>query len=126
MDSSKTSITPVGVPAMLGELSDLLDLDALTQTGETLGSVIAEPATSHPVLFPLSAPLYPRGGLRILPRHARTSGSRDQDRRSVPGAPETSGRAVVFDSLEDLAARIDEVECDPSDVLILRQRRTGC
>jgi dihydroxy-acid dehydratase len=109
-----------GVPAMLGELSDLLDLDALTQTGETLGSVIAERAASHPVLFPLSAPLYPRGGLRILRGTLAPQGAVIKTAAASPELLKHRGRAVVFDSLEDLAARIDEVECDPSDVLILR------
>jgi dihydroxy-acid dehydratase len=109
-----------GVPAMLGELSDLLDLNALTQTGETLGSVIAERAASHPVLFPLSAPLYPRGGLRILRGTLAPQGAVIKTAVASPELLKHRGRAVVFDSLEDLAARIDEVECDPSDVLILR------
>jgi dihydroxy-acid dehydratase len=111
------------MPALLWELRDLLHLDALDVTGSALGDRLAEPAfvdrryirtRAEPVsevggLVALSGSLAPRGA--ILKRSAAT-----------PALFETEARAVVFDGLEDLAARIDDpaLEVAASDVLVLK------
>jgi dihydroxy-acid dehydratase len=109
-----------GVPALLRELSGVLDLEALASTGETLESAIAGDSRPHPVLYPMDAPLYPRGGLRILRGTLAPEGAVIKTAAASPDLLKHRGRAVVFDSLADLSARIDEVECDASAVLILR------
>jgi dihydroxy-acid dehydratase len=109
-----------GVPALIRELAGLLDLEALTATGESLGSVIEEPTRDHPVLYPIDDPLYPRGGLRVLRGTLAPDWAVIKTAAASPELLQHRGRAVVFDSLADLAARIDLVDCGPSDVLILR------
>ena len=104
-----------GVPALLGELAQFLDA-----TGEPLASVITRTETPHPVLFPVDAPLHPRGGLRILRGSLAPRGAVIKTAAASPELLQHRGRAIVFDSLADVAARIDTVPCDPSNVLILR------
>ncbi|HUC66305.1 MAG TPA: dihydroxy-acid dehydratase [Stellaceae bacterium] len=114
-----------GIGAVLRELKPLLHLDCLTVTGESLGERLAESEggfVDRAVIRPLGAPLQPAGGLVALfgslaPRGAIL-------KRSAADARlfERQGRAVVFSSLEDLAARIDDpaLEVSPEDFLVLQ------
>jgi len=114
-----------GIGAVLRELKPLLHLDCLTVTGESLGERLAESEggfIDRAVIRPLAAPLQPQGGLVALfgslaPRGAIL-------KRSAADARlfEREGRAVVFSSLEDLAARIDDLALDvtPEDFLVLQ------
>ena len=114
-----------GMGALMREIKDLLHLDAMTVTGETLGErleadgaawvdrkIIAErnkPLESHGGLVALFGNLAPRGA--ILKRSA-----------ADPKLFEVESRAVVFSSLEDLADRIDDPKLDvePDDILVLQ------
>ena len=114
-----------GIGAVLRELMPLLHLDCLTVTGETLGARLAQSDGAYvdrAVVRPLAAPLQAQGGLVALfgslaPRGAIL-------KRSAADARlfEREGRAVVFASLEDLAARIDDPALDvaPEDFLVLQ------
>ncbi|MFG1628958.1 dihydroxy-acid dehydratase [Kribbella sp. NPDC049227] len=113
-----------GLPAVLHELRDLLDLSALTVTGETLGERLGDgpPWVDRDVVRPLSAPSRDKGGLVWLSGSLAPSGALIKRSAADPALFETTGRAVVFSSLEDLAARIDDpaLDVEPSDVLVLQ------
>ena len=114
-----------GIGAVLRELRPLLHLDCLTVTGETLGERLAAGEGGYvdrAVIRPLAAPLQPQGGLVALfgslaPRGAILKRSAADQRLF-----ERESRAVVFTSLEDLAARIDDpaLEVTPDDFLVLQ------
>ncbi|TCC61786.1 dihydroxy-acid dehydratase [Kribbella pittospori] len=116
--------TSGGLPAVLHELRDLLDLSALTVTGETLGERLGEgpPWVDRDVVRPLSNPSRDKGGLVWLSGSLAPSGALIKRSAADPALFETTGRAVVFSSLEDLAARIDDpaLDVEPSDVLVLQ------
>ena len=113
-----------GLPAVLHELRDLPDLSVLTVTGETLGERLGDgPAwVDRDVVRPLSAPSRPKGGLVWLSGSLAPAGALIKRSAADPALFETTGRAVVFTSLEDLAARIDDPDLDvePADILILQ------
>jgi dihydroxy-acid dehydratase len=113
-----------GVGAVLRELAPRLHLECETVTGETLGARLeAVPAwVDRAVIRSAADPFQSVGGLVALfgslaPRGAIL-------KRSAADARlfETEARAVVFDSLEDLAARIDDPALDvrPDDALVLK------
>jgi dihydroxy-acid dehydratase len=114
-----------GIGAVLRELQPLLHLDCLTVTGESLGERLAQREDAYvdrAVIRPLAEPLQPQGGLVALfgslaPRGAILKRSAADQRLF-----EREGRAVVFTSLEDLAARIDDPALDvtPDDFLVLQ------
>ncbi|WP_329479398.1 dihydroxy-acid dehydratase [Kribbella sp. NBC_01484] len=113
-----------GLPAVLHELRDLLDLSVLTVTGETLGERLGDrPAwVDRDVVRPLSTPSRPKGGLVWLSGSLAPSGALIKPSAADPALFETTGRSVVFTSLEDLAARIDDPDLDvePTDILVLQ------
>ncbi|MCG6953611.1 MAG: dihydroxy-acid dehydratase [Betaproteobacteria bacterium] len=117
-----------GLSAVLRELKPLLALDALTVTGETLGERLAreeaEGATwvDREVVRPLDDPIEPVGGLVALFGSLAPNGAILKRSAADPKLFEREGRAVVFRSLDDLAARIDTPELDvrPEDFLVLQ------
>jgi len=113
-----------GIGAVLRELQPLLNLDCLTVAGETLGERLAAPAgpVDREVVKPLSDPLLPYGGLVALFGSLAPKGAIFKRSAADPKLFEKEGRAVVFNSLEDLSARIDDPELDvtPDDFLVLQ------
>jgi dihydroxy-acid dehydratase len=113
-----------GVGALLRELKPLLHLDCLTVTGETLGERLAhaEAYVDRTIIAGFDQPLEPEGGLVALFGNLAPKGA--VLKRSAADAKlfEHEGRAVVFSSLADLAARIDDpaLDVEPADVLVLQ------
>ena len=113
-----------GVGAVLRELRPVLHLDCLAVTGETLGArVDATPAwVDRAVIRSAAEPFQPVGGLVALFGSLAPGGAILKRSAADARLFESEGRAVVFDSLEDLAARIDAPDLDvaPADFLVLR------
>ena len=113
-----------GIGAVLRELEPLLNLDCLTVAGETLGERLAGPGgpVDREVVRPLEEPLQPVGGLVALFGSLAPRGAIFKRSAADPDLFEKEGRAVVFTSLEDLSARIDDPDLDvtPEDFLVLQ------
>ncbi|EPX75830.1 dihydroxy-acid dehydratase [Salipiger mucosus] len=113
-----------GIPAVMRELRDILHLDAPTVTGETIGARIeaADPWVDRNVISPASEPVRETGGLVALYGNLAPKGAILKRSAANPDLFETEARAVVFSSLEDLAARIDDPDLDVTadDILLLR------
>src|SRR2546429_5132288 len=113
-----------GVGAVRGEPKPLLHLDCLTVTGDTLGQrLAAEPGwVDRAVVRPLDDPYQKQGGLVALFGSLAPGGAILKRSAADPALFEREGRAVVFSSLDDLAARIDAADLDvaPDDFLVLQ------
>ena len=114
-----------GVGALLRELKDLLHLDCMTVTGETLGERLSYDAGAwidRSILAERSKPLEPQGGLMALFGNLAPQGAILKRSAADSTLFEHEGRAVVFTSLEDLAARIDDpaLDVEPHDILVLQ------
>jgi dihydroxy-acid dehydratase len=113
-----------GMSALLTELKDLLHLDCMTVTGETIGKRIARgaPFVDRGVIRPRSDPISPVGGLVALFGSLAPRGAILKRAAADSGLFEKEGRAVVFESLEDLSARIDlpELDVTKDDFLVLK------
>jgi len=113
-----------GIGAVLRELQPLLHLDCMTVAGETLGERLAGPAgpVDREVVRPLAEPLQPQGGLVALFGSLAPKGAIFKRSAADPKLFEKEGRAVVFTSLEDLSARIDDPDLDvtPDDFMVLQ------
>ncbi len=113
-----------GIGALLRELKPLLHLDCLTVTGETLGERLAaeQDYVDRSVIRSLDDPFQPHGGLVALFGTLAPNGAILKRSAADPKLFESVGRAVVFDSLEDLSRRIDDPALDvtPQDFLVLQ------
>ncbi|HEU5017081.1 MAG TPA: dihydroxy-acid dehydratase [Pseudolabrys sp.] len=115
-----------GVGALLRELKELLHLDCMTVTGETLGERLARTEgdgwVDRSIIAERGKPLEPEGGLVALFGNLAPQGAILKRSAADPKLFEHEGRAVVFSSLEDLAARVDDPALDvtPEDILVLQ------
>jgi dihydroxy-acid dehydratase len=113
-----------GLGAVLRELRPLLHLDCMTVAGITLKEVLdRHPAwVDRAVVKPFSDPLSKQGGLVALFGSLAPNGAILKRSAADPSLFEREGRAVVFSSLDDLAARIDDPSLDvkPDDFLVLQ------
>ena len=114
-----------GLLAVLREVADLLDPTALTVTGEPLVATLDDaPIWDAEVIRPRSAPLVPEGGIAVLRGNLAPGGALLKPAAASPHLLQHRGRAVVFDSIEDFHARVDDpdLDVDADSVLVLR----GC
>jgi dihydroxy-acid dehydratase len=113
-----------GLATVLHELGDLIHWDALTVSGLTLRAAYAghQPFVQQ-VVRPRSNPIYPEGGLAFLTGNLAPGGAIIKPSAASPALLEHEGRAVVFENIADLAARIDTdtLDVNADDVLVLKQ-----
>jgi dihydroxy-acid dehydratase len=112
-----------GLRALLANIGSLLDLSATTVTGKSLGENIAGAKVHNPdVIRTLENPTSPSGGLVILRGNLAPEGAVMKPVAAEAHLLKHEGRAIVFDSYEEMKARIDdpELEVDASSVLVLR------
>jgi len=113
-----------GLATVYRELRDMLYLDCLTVTGRTLGEEIERlPSSfSQTVVRPISNPVHHGGSIAILRGNFAGDGAIIKQSASSDHLLVHTGKAVVFESLQDLSDRIDDAELDvgPDDVLVLR------
>jgi dihydroxy-acid dehydratase len=114
-----------GLLAVLREVRDLLDPTALTVTGRPLVEHLDDaPIWDPEVIRPRSAPLIAEGGIAVLRGNLAPDGALIKPAAASAHLLRHRGRAVVFDSIEDFHARIDDpdLDVDAGSVLVLR----GC
>jgi dihydroxy-acid dehydratase len=114
-----------GMGALLRELKPLLHLNCMTVTGETLGERLVGDDGDYvdrAIIAETNKPLEPAGGLVALFGNLAPQGAILKRSAADARLFEHEGRAVVFSSLEDLAARIDDPKLDveANDILVLQ------
>jgi len=113
-----------GVEAVLRELKPLLHLDTPGVDGRTLGQRLEEEPgwVDRRIVHTFANPVSRNGGLIALKGSLAPDGAIFKRAAATESLFEHEGRAVVFESLEDLAARIDDPDLDvtPSDILVLK------
>jgi dihydroxy-acid dehydratase len=114
-----------GLLSVLREVKDLLDPSALTVTGKPLVSYLDDAQIwDHEVITVRAAPLQSDAGIAVLYGNLAPGGAIIKPAAASPSLLTHRGRAVVFDSIEDMHARIDdpELDVDADSILVLR----GC
>jgi dihydroxy-acid dehydratase len=110
-----------GLRALLAQLKDLLVLSCKTVNGKTLGENL-DGARIHneDVIRSRKNPLKEFGGLVVLRGNLAPNGA--VIKASATKITKHTGKAVVFDDYNDMAARIDrdDLDCDADSVLVLR------
>ena len=113
-----------GVPVLMKQLGDLIDLDAKTVEGKTLREVVAgaEEVPGQDAIRDRKHPIKPEGSMAILHGNLAPRGAVIKHAAASAKLLQHTGRAVVFESVEDMTLRVDDPDLDvkADDVLVLR------
>jgi dihydroxy-acid dehydratase len=113
-----------GLPALWRRLADHLDLSARLVNGETIGDVVVRwPAwVDNEVIRPPDRPICPGEAIAILTGNLAPEGAAIKLAAATPKLCVHRGPALVFESLQDLAERIDDpaLPVTPDHCLVLR------
>jgi len=112
-----------GLRALLASIRDLLDLNAKTVSGRTLGEDLDGAKIYNPeVILPRDKPVLPSGGLAILRGNLAPDGAVVKPAATEKRLWKHKGRAVVFEDYNDLQARIDDpkLDVDADCVIVLK------
>lgn len=113
-----------GVPKLMKQLGDLIDLDQKTVAGGTLRDVVAnaEEVPGQDAIRPRTNPITPEGAMAVLHGNLAPRGAIIKHSAASPKLLQHTGRAVVFESVEDMTLRVDDPALDVTadDVLVLR------
>ena len=114
-----------GLPAVLREIAHELDVNALTVNGKSIGENIADaPNWNRDVIKPLQQPFKARAGIAVLRGNLAPDGAVIKPSAASPHLLKHRGPAVVFESIEDFHARIDDeaLDIDENSIMVLK----GC
>src|SRR5437868_1510985 len=104
--------------------ADLTALDAKPITGATLRDVVAaaEDVPGQHAIRPRNDPIKPEGAMAVLHGNLAPRGAVIKHSAASPKLLQHTGRAVVFDSVEDMTLRVDDpaLDVNADDVLVLR------
>jgi len=113
-----------GLATILRELKSQLNGKALTVTGKSLAENYAAvpPAWKQDVVRPFKDPIFKGGSIAFLRGNLAPGGAIIKQAAASPKLMQHTGRAVVFESLADLADRIDDPQLDVTadDILVMK------
>ncbi|BBD36634.1 dihydroxy-acid dehydratase [Aminobacter sp. Y103A] len=115
-----------GLPAVMKEIADLLDLDALTVTGKTVGDNIAGTENfNEEVILPRDKALTQQGGIAVLRGNLAPNGAILKPSAASPELMRHRGRAVVFENIEHYKARVDDPALDVDETCVMVLKNCG-
>ena len=112
-----------GLPAVLKELKDILNNDVITVNGKTVGENYQKAQNyDNDVIGSVNRPFNDATGLAILSGNLAENGAVIKPSAASAHLMKHTGKAVVFENIEDYKARIDtdELEVDESCILVLK------
>lgn len=112
-----------GVRAVMRELGDLIDHDALCVTGRRLGEELPKHGSLNPdVIATPDSPIKPAGGLGVVRGSLAPDGAVIKVSAASPELLNHRGKALVFENVHDVSNRIDDPDLpvDADTVLVLR------
>jgi L-arabonate dehydrase len=112
-----------GLPVVMKELGDLLHQDIITANGKTFRENYAKAKCyDDEVIAKVTAPLQHNAGIAVLKGNLCENGSVIKPSAATPGLMKHTGKAVVFESMEDYHERIDnpDLDIDENSVIVLK------
>jgi dihydroxy-acid dehydratase len=110
-----------GVPAVMGELSSIINKGAKTASGKTVGEIIKDArSTDHAVITTMKEPVFPNGGIAVLKGTLAPLGAICRTTTIPHHRLKHRGPARVFHSDEDAHQAVITEKVKPGDVIIIR------
>lgn len=115
-----------GISAILKQLLPLLHGDALTVTGQTLAETVQRADILNPeVIKTMAQPIQPEGGLAILQGNLAPDGAVIKHAAATPRLLQHRGKALVFQGMADLQARLNDPELPVTEETVLVLQNVG-
>ena len=115
-----------GLPAVLRELGDLLNKEALTVNGKTLWQNVKDaPCYNREVIHPFAKPFKENAGIAVLRGNLCPDGAIIKPSAATPKLMKHRGRAVVFENIEDFHRRIDDPALDVDETCVMVLQNCG-
>jgi len=116
-----------GLPVILKELKGQIDLDAITVSGKTHAENIRENSTCYnsDVIKEYGDPLIEEAGIAVLKGNLAVNGAVIKPSAATPALMQHTGRAVVFDTIEDYHERVDDPDLDIDENCVMVLKNVG-
>ena len=114
---------PGGLPVVIKELKQYLHNDAMTVNGKTIGENNTTPVCyNKDVIATMDQPLQENAGIAVLKGNLCEQGAVIKPSAATAELMKHRGPAVVFDTIEDYHARIDDpdLNIDEKSVIVLK------
>ena len=109
-----------GIPAVLKAIESKLDTHVMTVTGKTLGENLKDvELVENDVIFPLSSPKKPEGGLAILHGNLAPDGAVIKKSGVKESMYYFEGRARIFHSMEEACEAVSGDKIKQGDILVI-------
>ncbi len=112
-----------GLPAIMQEMKHLLHLNVLTVTGKTMGENIENAQCyDRNVIATFDNPFKPESGIAVLKGNLCPNGAVLKPSAATPKLMQHTGKAVVFENIDDYKLRIDDpdLDVDANSILVLK------
>jgi L-arabonate dehydrase len=112
-----------GLPAALKELDNVLHRDCITANGKTIQENYKdEKCYNRDVIATVAEPFNPLSGVAVLKGNLCENGAVIKPSAASPKLMTHTGKAVVFEDIEDYKKRIDDpnLDCDENSILVLK------
>jgi dihydroxy-acid dehydratase len=115
-----------GLPAVMKELLGLLHTDIATVSGKTVReNVESSPCYNRDIIAPIDKPFNPLSGVAILSGNLCENGAVIKPSAATPALMKHSGKAVVFEDIDDYKHRIDDPDLDVDETSVLLLKNVG-
>jgi dihydroxy-acid dehydratase len=115
-----------GLPAVIEDLGELIHREALTVNGKTIGENVAGARCyNRDVIKHREEPLTREGGIAVLRGNLCPNGAVLKPSAATPELMKHRGRAVVFESIEDFHARVDDPNLDIDEACVMVLKNCG-
>ena len=112
-----------GLPALIKEMQGIIHKDAITVNGKTMGENCANATVyDRNIISTMEAPFKPQSGIIVVKGNLAPNGAVIKPSAATPALLQHTGRAVVFENIEDYHARIDDpqLDIDAGCVMVLK------
>src|SRR5664279_41560 len=112
-----------GLPALIKEMSSIIHNDAITVNGKTIGENCSTAEVyDRDIISTMIDPFKPESGILIVKGNLAPNGAVIKPSAASPALLKHSGKAVVFENIEDYHARIDdpELDIDADSIMVLK------
>ena len=115
-----------GLPVVIQELKHLLHMDTITVNGRTHAeNTEGAPCYNRDVIAPFDDPIQKEVGIAVVRGNLAEDGAIIKPSAATPQLLQHRGRAVVFEDIEDMHARIDDPNLDVDENCILVLKGAG-